>query len=213
MGLAITHFRDRHHAGHDLGKALRDYEAAKDTLILALPRGGVPIGNEVAKVLHLPLDVLLVRKLGVPGYEEIAMGAISTGGVKVLNDDVIARFNVSHTKFEEVLAFEEIELVRRNKLYRKGRPPLDVEGKTIILVDDGLATGATMMAAVKALREIEAGRIVVACPVGAPSTVVKLNALADEVVCLHMPEPFHGVGQWYLEFPQTSDQEVLDSLA
>lgn len=209
---AFTHFRDRRHAGISLSKALQQYTGALDTLILALPRGGVPVAEEVAKALHLPLDVLLVRKLGVPGHDEIAMGAIAMAGVQVMNDEIVARFNVSDIAIDEVLAFETVELQRRNTLYRQNQLPPEVKGKTVIVVDDGLATGATMMAAVKALREMEVAKVVVACPVGAPATALKLNALADEVVCLHMPEPFYGVGQWYIDFSQTSDQEVLDCL-
>lgn len=208
----FKHFRDRHHAGVTLASKLLEYAGVFNILVLALPRGGVPVAYEVAKALDLPLDVLLVRKLGLPSHEELAMGAISTGGTQVINDEILARYNVSHTALEEVLSFEQLELTRRNSLYRQDQPPPKVKEKTIIVIDDGLATGATMMAAIKALREMEAATIIVACPVGAADTFIKLNALADKVVCLHMPEPFVGVGQWYDDFSQTSDQQVLDLL-
>jgi len=206
-------FKNKPEAGKELADALIDYEGRQDCLILALPRGGVPVAYEVAKRLALPLDVLLVRKLGVPGHEELAMGAIASGDVRVLNHDILQQLYISPVAVEQVTTKEKKELDRRNQLYRGTLPMPDIKRKTIIVVDDGLATGATMKAAVAALREASAARIIVAVPVGAVSTCHELAELADKVICLYRPEPFGGVGQWYADFSQTSDREVQQLLA
>jgi putative phosphoribosyl transferase len=203
---------DRSDAGEKLAEALRAYADRPDVLVLGLPRGGVPVAYEVARALHAPLDVFLVRKLGVPGYEELAMGAIASGGVRVLNDDVVRALGIPEEEIEAVVALEQQELDRRARDYRDDRPPPDVRGKTVILIDDGLATGATMKAAVAALRQLRPNRIVVAVPVAAADTCRELGAEVDEVVCLSTPEPFHAVGLWYEQFSQTTDEEVHDLL-
>jgi predicted phosphoribosyltransferase len=167
----------------------------------------------VARALGAPLDVFLVRKLGIPGHEELAMGAIASGGGRVLNDEVVRALNITDRVIDAIAAREAQELARRERLYRGGRPPLDVRGRTVILVDDGLATGATMQAAVKALRQMQPGRLVVAVPTGSPQTCEQLRSEADEVICAIEPEPFHAVGLWYEDFSQTSDEEVRDLLA
>jgi predicted phosphoribosyltransferase len=206
-------FRDRREAGRLLAARLAHYRGRPDVLVLALPRGGVPVGYEVARALGAPLDVFLVRKLGVPGHEELAMGAVASGGVQVLNDDVIAGLGLSERVVAAVTARELQELERRERLYRGARPPREVHGRTVILVDDGLATGATMRAAIHALRRRGAARIVVAVPVAPLPTCAELRAEADEVVCLFTPEPFFAVGLWYEDFTQTSDDEVRALLA
>ncbi|HLI27301.1 MAG TPA: phosphoribosyltransferase [Chloroflexota bacterium] len=206
-------FRDRREAGRLLAARLAHYRGRPDVLVLALPRGGVPVGYEVARALGAPLDVFLVRKLGVPGHEELAMGAVASGGVQVLNDDVIAGLGLSERVVAAVTARELQELERRERLYRGARPPHEVHGRTVILVDDGLATGATMRAAIHALRSRGAARIVAAVPVAPPPTCAELRAEADEVVCLVTPEPFLAVGLWYEDFTQTSDDEVRALLA
>ncbi len=183
-----------------------------DVAVLALPRGGVPIGYEVAQALNAPLDVFVVRKLGVPGHEELAMGAIAAGGVRVLNDDVLGYVPVPRAAIEAVAQREQQELERRERAYRGNRPPIDVAGKTVIVVDDGLATGSTMRAAVRALRKMQPRAIVVAVPVAAPQTCNELGREVDEMVCLRTPEPFQAVGLWYENFDQTSDEEVHDLL-
>ena len=208
-----TPFRDRGEAGRALAAQLTAYADRPDVLVLALPRGGVPVAYEVARALGAPLDVFVVRKLGVPGYEELAMGAVATGGVRVLNDDIVTGLRIPGYLIEAVAAQEQAELKRRERAYRGGRPPPDVRGRTVILVDDGLATGATMRAAVKALRQQQPARIVVAVPVAAAETCAALQAEADEVVCAITPEPFHAVGRWYEDFSQTTDEEVRDLLA
>jgi predicted phosphoribosyltransferase len=205
-------FRDRKHAGHLLSMFLSHYANRADVLVLALPRGGVPVASEVARTLRAPLDVFLVRKLGLPGQEELAMGAIATGGVRVLNEEVVIALDLSNELIDMVAAEEQRELERRERAYRDDRPPPDVRGKTVILVDDGLATGSTMRAAVAALRQQGPARIVVAVPVGAHQTCAGLEKLADEVVCARMPEPFYAVGAWYQDFSQTTDEEVFDLL-
>jgi len=206
-------FRDRIEAGELLGEELaRRYGKREDVIVLALPRGGVPVGYHVAQAMNAPLDVFIVRKLGVPGHEELAMGAIASGGVRVLNDDVLRHVAVPRQAIEEVAAREQRELVRREKSYRGDRPPLDVRGKTVVIVDDGLATGSTMRAAVRALRKMEPREIVVAVPVAAPSTCEEFRAEADDIVCLHTPEPFQAVGLWYEDFSQTTDSEVHNLL-
>lgn len=206
-------FLDRYEAGRQLAGRLRNLAGRQDAVVFALPRGGVPVGFEVAKALRLPLDVFLVRKLGVPGHEELAMGAIASGGVRVLGEDIIRSLGISPEDIEEVTAREAEELVRREREYREGRPRADVRGRTIILTDDGLATGSTMRAAVTALRQEAAGYIVVAAPVGAHDACKNLRAMADETVCLEAPENFMAVGDWYFDFRPTSDAEVRDLLA
>jgi predicted phosphoribosyltransferase len=207
------HYRDRLEAGQQLAEKLTRYDNRPDVLVLALPRGGVPVGFAVAEELHAPLDILLVRKLGVPGHEELAMGAIASGGVRVLNEEVVNFLQIPVTIIDTVAAREQQELERRVLRYRSGRPPLDVHGRTVILVDDGLATGATMRAAVLALRQQQPARIVVAVPVASSTVCHELEAVADEVVCAATPEPFYAVGLWYENFEQTSDAEVCDLLA
>jgi len=206
-------FRDRTDAGRRLADKLNQYAGRDDVIVLALPRGGVPVGAEVARALGAPLDVFLVRKLGVPGHEELAMGAIATGGVRVLNRDVLDQLHIPRERVDLVAAKEMEELTRREAAYRDGRPAPDVRGKTAILVDDGLATGASMKAAVAALRDLGPARVVAAVPVGAPETCAELEALADEVVCATTPDPFYAVGSWYADFDQTTDDEVRDLLA
>jgi predicted phosphoribosyltransferase len=206
-------YRDRSEAGRLLAEKLAAYANRPDVLVLALPRGGVPVAYEVARALKAPLDVLVVRKLGVPGYEELAMGALATGGVRVLNDEVVERLRIPTYVIDAVAAQEQQELTRRERLYRGGRPPPDVRGRTVILVDDGLATGATMHAAIQALRQLQPARVVVAVPTAAPETCEALRAEVDEVICTITPEPFHAVGRWYENFSQTTDEEVRDLLA
>ena len=181
-------------------------------LVLGLPRGGVPVASGVAQALGAPLDVFVVRKLGVPGHEELAMGAIATGGVRVLNRDVLDYVPVSERIIESVAAREQLELERRERAFRGEKPPLDVRGRSVIVVDDGLATGSTMRAAVRALRQMEPRIIVVAVPVGAPSTCRELQSEADDVICLRTPERFEAVGLWYDDFEQTTDEEVRELL-
>jgi predicted phosphoribosyltransferase len=206
-------FRDRSDAGRQLAARLTHYANHDDVIVLALPRGGVPVGFEVAEALSAPLDVFLVRKLGVPGHEELAMGAIASGGVRVLNDQVVRTLRPSEAVIEQIEAKERQELQRRELEYRRDRPPLDVTGKTVILVDDGLATGSTMRAAVAALRRLDPARIVVTAPVGAADTCAGFETVADEAICVHEPEPFYGVGMWYDDFSQTTDEEVRELLA
>lgn len=202
-------FRDRIEAGQLLGRELaKRLGVTDDAIVLALPRGGVPVGAEVAKALGAPLDVFIVRKLGVPGHEELAMGAIASGGVRVLNRDVIDYARITQQQIDAVAAREERELSRREAEYRGNRPPLDVRGRTVIIVDDGLATGSTMRAAVQALRAMEPKRVVVAVPVGAEQTCEEFRSIVDEMVCLRTPEPFEAVGLWYDDFTQTTDEEV-----
>jgi predicted phosphoribosyltransferase len=205
-------FRNRTDAGRQLAEKLAAYADRPDVLVLALPRGGVPVGFEVARALGAPLDVFLVRKLGVPGYEELAMGAVATGGVRVLNDEIVRGLGILEHQIDAVVARELQELARRERLYRGDRPPPDVAGRTVILVDDGLATGATMRAAVAALRRQQQARIVIAVPTASADTCEALKAEADDVVCAITPEPFFAVGHWYEDFTQTTDDEVRDLL-
>jgi predicted phosphoribosyltransferase len=205
-------FRDRTEAGRQLAAKLAAYADRSDVLILALPRGGVPVAFEVAQALGAPLDVFLVRKLGVPGHEELAMGAIASGGVRVLNEDVVRMLRIPDDVIDAVAAEEQQELMRRERAYRGDRPPPQVRGKTVILIDDGLATGSTMRAAVAALRQQGPARIVVAAPVGAPETCAEFQEEADEVVCARTPEPFYAVGLWYGVFSQTTDEKVHELL-
>ena len=206
-------FRDRRHAGTLLAQALDHYAGREDVVVLALPRGGVPVAFEVALALRAPLDVFLVRKLGVPGQEELAMGAIASGGVRVLNDDIVHSLRDGMAHVEAVAARERQELARRERVYRGDRPQPDFDGRVAIVVDDGLATGATMRAAVKALRAHHPARVVVAVPVGAPEACALLRREADEVVCVSTPLSFSGVGMWYDDFTQTEDAEVRELLA
>jgi putative phosphoribosyl transferase len=205
-------FRDRRDAGRSLAMVLSAYANRSDVLVLALPRGGVPVGYEVAEALHVPLDVFIVRKLGVPGHEEFAMGAIASGDVRVLNNNVVRMLDISDADIEAVTRSELAELQRRERLYREDRPLPEVRNRTVLLVDDGLATGATMLAAVKALRAMEPARIVVAVPTAAADTCEDMRREADDVVCATTPEPFRAVGLWYEDFSQTSDEEVHDLL-
>jgi putative phosphoribosyl transferase len=206
-GLAMA-FRDRIEAGQVLAEKLAHYRDRSDVLILGLPRGGVPVAFEVAKSLHAPLDVFLVRKLGLPGQEELAMGAIASGGVKVLNSEVVESLRVPDHVIEKVAAEEQRELERREKEYRAGRPAPEIEGRVVIVIDDGLATGSTMRAAARALRQQHPKRIVVAVPVGAASTCAEFRDEVDETICAIAPEQFYAVGMWYEDFLQTSDEEV-----
>lgn len=206
-------FTNRADAGQRLAEALRHYQGRKDVMVLALPRGGVPVAFEVANALKAPLDLMLVRKLGAPGQEELAMGAIATGGVRVLNTDVIDRLRVSDRILAEVTSRESVELERRQRTYRGDRPPPVLKGRCVILVDDGIATGATMRSAVKAARLQKPARLVVAAPVAAVEVVSELRREADEVVCVFTPEPLVAIGCWYDEFTQASDDEVKDLLA
>ena len=205
-------FQDRIEAGRVLAEKLNAYAERLDVVVLALPRGGVPVAFEVARVLRLPLDVFLVRKLGVPGYSELAMGAIASGGVRVLNEDVVYHLGIADDAIERVAQREQEELERREREYRGDRRGPDVHGRTVILIDDGLATGSTMRAAVMALRRQNPARIVVAVPVAAESTCAELSADVDEIVCAITPSSFRAVGLWYEDFSQTTDYEVRDLL-
>jgi predicted phosphoribosyltransferase len=204
----MSAFEDRRDAGRTLAGKLRQYAGRDDVVVLALPRGGVPVAFEVAEALDAPLDLFLVRKLGTPGHRELAMGAIASGGVRVLNDEVVQWFRIPDAVIDAVAAEEQRELERRELAYREGREPASIEGRVVILVDDGLATGSTMKAAVQAARQRHPLKVIVAVPVGAPDTCSELSRIADEVVCARMPEPFSAVGQWYLNFDQTTDDEV-----
>ena len=210
----MQRFRDRAEAGRELGERLAErYAGRQDVLVLALPRGGVVVGREVADRLDAPLDVLVVRKLGFPGQSELAMGAIASGGVRVLNEALLEQTGVSQALVEDVVARERVELERREPLYRGDRPAPDVAGKTVLVVDDGLATGSTMLAAVQALRSLRAGRMVVAVPTAPRQTCEALEDVADEVVCLRQPDPFYAVGLSYEDFAEVSDDEVRALLA
>lgn len=203
-----TQFKNRTEAGQALATRLTSFANRTDVLVLALPRGGVPVAAEVAKKLNAPLDVFVVRKLGLPDHPELAMGAIATGGVRVINRDVVDGLQIPELVIDAVAAQEQEELARRQQAYRDDLPAPRVHGKTVILVDDGIATGSTMIAAVAALRQLGAGRIVVAAPVIARSTFYEIHNAADEVAAVIAPEEFYGVGQWYEDFSQTSDEEV-----
>ncbi len=205
-------FSNRIEAGRELAEKLDKYAGREDVIVLGLPRGGVPVACEVAKRLHVLLDVFIVRKLGVPGFEELAAGAIASGGVRVLNEDVMRAIPYADEAIEAVTAKETAELERREQIYREGRPPPELRDRIVILVDDGLATGATMRAAVKALRERGVAKIVVAVPVAPPDTCHEVEQLADETICLSTPPFFQAVGQYYEDFSQTTDDEVRDLL-
>jgi putative phosphoribosyl transferase len=205
-------FQDRTHAGRRLAAELAPYAGRPNLLVLALPRGGVPVGFEVAQALRAPLDVFLVRKLGLPGHEELAMGAIASGGIRVLNPDVVQMLRVPEHVIDAVAEREQRELERRERAYRGDRPEPEIRGRTVILVDDGLATGSTMRAAVAALRSEYPERLVVAVPVAAPETCDAFRDEVDDIVCAVTPEPFYAVGQWYQDFSQTTDAEVHELL-
>lgn len=207
-------YQNREEAGQALAEALKDeYAERPDTLILALPRGGLPVACEVADALSLPLDLWLVRKIGTPGHEELAMGALAANGVCHVNRDIVMSMNVNERLFDRAKQKAAQELENRNRLYREGTSPPKVKGKTVILVDDGLATGATMLAAIYSLREEKAEKIIVAVPVGAHDSCRKIAKAADRLICLHEPSPFFGVGQWYRDFSQVSDEEVAMMLS
>jgi putative phosphoribosyl transferase len=207
------YFHDRAEAGRLLAEKLTAYANRQDIRILALPRGGVPVAFEIAKALRAPLDVFLVRKLGVPGHEELAMGAIASGGVVVHNDEVIGSLDISSQEIDTVVAREQQELERREHLYRGDRPFPDLHGRTVILVDDGLATGATMRAAVVAVRQHRPAHSVIAVPIAAPDTCEALSTQVDEIICAMTPDPMYAVGLWYEHFDQTTDDEVRELLA
>jgi predicted phosphoribosyltransferase len=205
-------FQNREEAGRILAAKLMIYANRPETIVLALPRGGVPIGYEIASALNLPLDVMIVRKLGVPGHEELAMGAIASGGVRVLNRSVIESLRIPPDSLEAVEKREALELMRREATYRGNRHPISLKGKTIILVDDGVATGSTMRVAISALREQRVGRIILATPVASPTVRWEMESLVEDFVALVMPEDFFGVGQWYDDFTQVSDDTVYELL-
>lgn len=211
-GLTEARFHDRIDAGKRLADALDAYANRPDVLLLALPRGGVPVAAQVAIKLNLPLDVLIVRKLGVPFHRELGMGAIATGGIRIINKEIVDALGISTEDIETIAREEEHELQRREKTYRGDVPAAKVEGKTVILVDDGIATGSTSLAAVAAARQLKAAHVVVAVPTVAASTHAKMREVADEVVALMTPENFYAVGQWYESFPQTTDEEVRQFL-
>jgi putative phosphoribosyl transferase len=208
----MDRFRDRRHAGRLLAALLKHYKQRPDLLVLALPRGGVPVGYEIAQALHAPLDVLIVRKLGVPGHEELAMGAIASGGVRVLHTSVIQMIGISEAVIDNVAQEEEQEIMRREEVYRGHRPLPQIQDRIVVLVDDGLATGSTMRAAIAAVRQQRPKQVIVAVPVASPDTCEELHAEADEVYCALTPALFFGVGQWYESFPQMSDEEVRELL-
>jgi len=203
-------FRDRRLAGQELAERLATYAGRPDVVVLGLPRGGVPVAFEVARVLGAPLDVFLVRKLGVPDHRELAMGALASGGIRVLNERVVRELGIPQAAIDAVAAEEQRELERRERAYRGDRPSPDVAGRAVILIDDGLATGSTMRAAVVALRRLGPARTIVAVPAAAPATCDQLRAVVDEVVCAITPEPFHAVGLWYENFSPTTDEEIRD---
>lgn len=203
-------FQDRRDAGKKLATKLSRYAGRAGVVVLALPRGGVPVAYEVAKALNAPLDIFLVRKLGVPGREELAMGAIASGGVRVLNNSIVQPLNIPDSVINAVAEREQLELERREQAYRTGRSRPDLPGKTVILVDDGLATGATMAAAVTGVRALGAGKVVVAVPTAAPETCEAFESFVDETICAETPQPFYGVGMWYVDFAQTEDDEVRE---
>jgi putative phosphoribosyl transferase len=205
-------YRDRRHAGLELAGRLGHFTGRNDVVVLALPRGGVPVAYEVARALDAPLDVFLVRKLGTPGHRELAMGAIASGGVRILNEDVVGSYRIPTAAIDEVAREEQAELDRREREYRDDRTPVELHGRIVLLIDDGLATGASMKAAVQAVRTRAPSRVVVAVPVGSPETCREFASIADEIVCARAPEHFAAVGQWYRDFSQTTDEEVRDLL-
>lgn len=210
--MPIRRFHDRSEAGRRLAAELGKYKGRDDLVVLGLPRGGVPVAFEVANALDAPLDVFVVRKLGFPGHEELAIGALASGGVRFVNEELARTYGISTEDIDDIARREQVELTRRERQYRDGRPFPDVHGKTVILVDDGLATGASMRAAVEALRRAAPARIVVAVPVSSPDTCAALEDVADETVCAMTPASFSAVGQWYEDFEQTTDDEVRELL-
>jgi predicted phosphoribosyltransferase len=206
--MKMRKFSDRHEAGIELAKQLKSYSDRPDVLVLALPRGGVPVAYEIAKALSLPLDVLIVRKLGVPGHEELAMGAIASNDTIIFNDEILNLLHLSDVSIQQVIQKEKEELKRRELLYRKDKPPLSLENKTVILVDDGIATGATMLAALKSTAKQKARQTIIATPVAAYSTYKEFVDKVDDFVCLLQPVDFYAVGLWYDDFNQTNDEEV-----
>jgi putative phosphoribosyl transferase len=213
VNAVVSRFPDRRSAGKILAGQLLEYAGRPDVIVLALPRGGVPVAFEVAGALQAPLDVFIVRKLGVPGHEELAMGAIASGNVRVLNRSVVENLEIPNDVIDAIAEQEHSELQRREMLFREDRPPLQLLGKTVILVDDGLATGSTMRAAIAAVRQQYAARIVVAVPVADAETCAEIRSQVDEVVCALMPDNLGAVGRWYLDFAQTTDEEVRELLA
>ena len=205
-------FANRTQAGRLLAKKLAKYANRENVIVLGIPRGGVPVAFQVAQALHVPLDVFICRKLGVPGQEELALGAVATGGVRVLNDEIVGLLGMPQERIDRIAAVQQRELERREQLYRGDRPPLQVRGQTVILVDDGVATGSNMLAAITALRRLEPARIVVAVPVAPPSTFARLREEADEVICVDTPEEFYAIGQFYEDFSQTTDEKVCELL-
>lgn len=208
----MPQFRDRRDAGQQLAQELAEYANRKDVIVLGLPRGGVPVAFEVAKALEAPLDVFVVRKLGAPGNPELAMGAIASGDVRVMNEGVVDRLAISDGSIEQVVEKEREKLQKRGEIYRGARPEGELGGKTVILVDDGLATGATMRAAVSALQEHDPEKIVMTVPTAPPETCAELEEMVDKSICLTMPRPFFGVGGAYQDFSQTTNEEVRDFL-
>ncbi len=206
-------FLDRHHAGELLGQALSKYADGKDVIVLGLPRGGVPVAYEVARQLRVPMDVMVVRKLGVPGWEELAMGAIASGGIRVMNDDVVMSSGVSQETIEKVTALQQLELTRRELAYRGHDAPARIKGRIVILVDDGIATGATIRAAIRAIRAQSPAELIVAVPVAPPETCAELQPMVDSLVTLVVPDNFIAVGHWYHNFTQTTDDQVRELLA
>ncbi len=213
LKIMTNKFRDRHEAGKMLAKRLTAYANCQDLLVLGLPRGGVPVADEIATSLNAPLDICLVRKLGVPNHEELAMGAIASGGVRVLNYDVVDSLGIDSSTIDEVAAKELQELQRRDRAYRGNRPLPEIKNQTVILVDDGIATGSTMRAAIAIIQQQQPQYLVVAVPVAPPITCEQLQAEVDEVVCLVMPESLYAIGLWYQDFSQTTDAEVRNLLA
>jgi predicted phosphoribosyltransferase len=209
----LTPLRNRTEAGRKLALKLLRYANRGDVIVLGVPRGGVPVAFEVARALAAPLDVFIVRKLGAPGYHELAMGAIATGGARVINEDVVASLGIPHFAIERMVVLEEEEIARREKLYRGRRPPLDLRGRIVILVDDGMATGASMLVAVKAIRSLSPARVVVASGVSSPSACSAVGEGADECVCVLEPDTLGAISPWYDEFDQTEDEEVCTLLA
>lgn len=205
-------FKNRQEAGRELATRLTKYANREDVLVLGVPRGGIPVASEVATALHVPLDIFVLRKLGVPGHEELAFGAIGSGGVRILNADVVDRLGISELEIAAAMQEQTRELERREKLYRGDRPPLDVHGRTVILVDDGIATGASLRAAIHAIRKMKPAAIVVATPVAPRETCNRLRQEVDELVCVDIPEPFYAIGEFYIDFSQVSDGQVVELL-
>jgi putative phosphoribosyl transferase len=201
-------YRNRRHAGAELARRLGHLKGRSDLVVLALPRGGVPVAYEVARALDAPVDVFVVRKLGLPGHPEYALGAIASGGVRVLNDDAVRLYGIPNAVIDKIAREEHLELERRERTYRDGRPPIDLRGRVVVLIDDGLATGSTMRAAVRAVRAHAPATVIVAVPVGSPDTCREFAAIADEIVCARSPDHFAAVSQWYDDFRQTTDDEV-----